>query len=287
MRNHPSDEVAHFRRIPDFDNLELLHATYRTFSFARHAHETFAVGVVERGVQAFHYRGKLHTTPPGHLIVVNPGEMHTGFAATEAGYTYRMLYPSVSLMRHAAGEISGGSFLTPSFPKGVVHDQTLARDIGRLHRAFQGPATRLAQETLLLHGLADLIERHGSHPQLPFCGGREPRAVARTREYLDAHAMDNVSLTYLAQLVNLSSYRLVNVLRDAVGLPPHAYLTHVRITRAKRLLAAGQSVAHVAAETGFADQSHLTKHFKALTGVTPGRYARSSKNVQDISICSS
>ncbi len=282
MPNHTPDEVVHFRRIPDFDNLELLHATYRTFSFARHAHETFALGVVERGVQAFHYRGEMHTTPPGHLIIVNPGEMHTGFAASEAGYTYRMLYPSVSLMRHAANEVSGCSSPMPFFPKGVVHDQALARDIGRLHRALQGPATRLEQETLLLHGLAHLVERHGSLPQLPFCSGREPRAVARTREYLDTHAVDNVSLTHLAHLVNLSSFRLVHVFRDAIGLPPHAYLTQVRIARAKRLLAAGQSVARVAAEMGFADQSHLSRHFKALTGVTPGRYARSSKNVQDL-----
>ena len=96
------------------------------------------------------------------------------------------------------------------------------------------------------------------------------------------HAADNVSLTELSGLVSLSPYRLVHVFRDTVGLPPHAYLTQVRVERAKRLLAAGQSVARVASEAGFVDQSHLTRHFKALTGVTPGRYARSSKNVQEM-----
>ena len=161
VSNRMPDEVVRFRRIPEFDNLELLHATYRTFSFARHAHETFALGVVERGVQAFHYRGETYTTPPGHLIVVNPGEMHTGFAASEAGYTYRMLYPSVSLMQQAAAEISGRSCLAPFFPQGVIHDQTLSHDIARLHRALEGPATCLEKETLLLCGLARLIERHG------------------------------------------------------------------------------------------------------------------------------
>jgi len=63
-------------------------------------------------------------------------------------------------------------------------------------------------------------------------------------------------------------------------MPPHAYQTQLRVLRAKALLRAGQPAARVAASTGFFDQSHLSRHFRWLVKLTPGRYAQDSKNVQ-------
>jgi AraC-like DNA-binding protein len=105
--------------------------------------------------------------------------------------------------------------------------------------------------------------------------------VQQVRAYLEAHYAANVSLEQLAALTNFSSFHLVRVFRTAIGLPPHAYLTQVRLRHAKRLLAAGLPIAQVAAEIGFTDQSHLARHFKQLAGVTPGQYAQGRKNVQD------
>ena len=87
-------------------------------------------------------------------------------------------------------------------------------------------------------------------------------------------------LEELASLANLSPYHLARVFRDEIGMPPHAYQTQARLGRTRVLLLRGWPPARVAQETGFADQSHLTRRFKRLVGVTPGRYARRSKNVQ-------
>jgi AraC-like DNA-binding protein len=59
-----------------------------------------------------------------------------------------------------------------------------------------------------------------------------------------------------------------------MGLAPHAYFEQVRVNRARRLLRAGASIADVAMDLGFSDQSHLNRHFKKLTGITPGTYRR-------------
>ncbi|MDJ0570973.1 MAG: helix-turn-helix domain-containing protein [Pleurocapsa sp. MO_192.B19] len=75
-------------------------------------------------------------------------------------------------------------------------------------------------------------------------------------------------------MVNLKPLRLLRVFRQTLGLPPHAYLVQVRITQAKKLLARRISIAEVAAETGFTDQSHLHRHFKRVVGVTPGQYVK-------------
>ena len=55
-------------------------------------------------------------------------------------------------------------------------------------------------------------------------------------------------------------------------MPPHAYLRHLRLAAARRLLALGEAPAAVAAATGFVDQAHLTRRFKGAYGITPGRF---------------
>lgn len=66
--------------------------------------------------------------------------------------------------------------------------------------------------------------------------GRESRSVQIARAYLEAHFASNVSLAQLAQITNLSPFHLVRVFHQAMGLPPHAYLNHIRLGRARRLL---------------------------------------------------
>ena len=92
------------------------------------------------------------------------------------------------------------------------------------------------------------------------------------RQYLDAHIGDNVSLMSLAVVVGLSPFHLCRVFKDAVGLTPHAYQDQLRVRRAKQLLTEQVPIAQAAVEVGFYDQAHLTRHFKRVVGITPGRY---------------
>jgi AraC-like DNA-binding protein len=105
--------------------------------------------------------------------------------------------------------------------------------------------------------------------------------VKRVREHLTESYAENVSLRQLARLVQLSPFHLSRVFCQQVGMPPHAYQTQVRVARAKTLIRQGHSISQVATLTGFADQSHLTRHFKRLVLLTPGQYLQNSKNVQD------
>jgi AraC-like DNA-binding protein len=83
-----------------------------------------------------------------------------------------------------------------------------------------------------------------------------------------------ISLTQLADHVSLSPYYLLRVFRAEVGMPPYTYLESVRIRHAQRLIEAGIPLAEVAVEVGFSSQSHLTRRFKQIIGVTPGQYAQ-------------
>ena len=99
-----------------------------------------------------------------------------------------------------------------------------------------------------------------------------PPALQRVVEHVHRHLTDPLPLPKLAELAGLSQWRLVAVFRQHLGTSPHRYINLQRIARAKALLHQGMSAATVAGDCGFYDQSHLSRHFKNLCGMTPGQY---------------
>jgi AraC-like DNA-binding protein len=261
--------------------IELLRATYVTHSFVPHMHETFAVGMIERGAETFHYRHEQHIAPTSSVVAVNPGEVHTGSAFTEAGWSYRMYYPDPALLQRIASDLSGRTRDVPFFPQPVISDQQLAQRLHLLHSVLENSSSLLERESLLLTTFADLIARHAEQPALSARVRVDHRAVQQVRDYLHAHLADNVSLEQLAGLTQMSTYYLLRLFQQTIGLSPHAYLMQLRITRARTLLLAGVPIAQVALDMGFADQSHFTRYFKRFLGVTPGQYTSHHNIVQD------
>ena len=108
---------------------------------------------------------------------------------------------------------------------------------------------------------------------------KSPAAVRAVRDLLTDRLADPPSLDDLALATGMSPFTLLRVFRGETGLPPHAYLNQLRVRLARRLLDAGVAPAEVAAEVGFADQAHLTRHFKRVMGVPPGAYQRERGSV--------
>ncbi len=277
MNTFRPQEKTTFWLDPTLNNLELLRATYITHAFAPHIHEGYAIGVIDKGAERFRYRRGDHVAPQGSLVVIHPGEMHTGSAAIEQGWSYSMLYPDASLLQNAASEIAGRSRDLPFFPSPVIHDPAMATLLSHLHTTLTTSPSTLERQSKLLWTFAHLIMRHADTHLSIRPAAIEQGSVQKVRSYLEVHHTENVSLDQLATLVNLSPFHLLRVFRDSVGLPPHSYLTQVRVMQAKRLITTSMPLVEVANAVGFTDQSHLTKHFKALVGVTPGQYARGIK----------
>jgi AraC family transcriptional regulator len=109
--------------------------------------------------------------------------------------------------------------------------------------------------------------------------GERLRAVV---EYIRAHLDARLTLGHLAGVARLSPCHFARLFKNSTGLPPHQYVIARRVERAKDLLR-GEGrlpLAEVAAEVGFCSQSHLTRHFKRLVGVTPRRFRSSARNGQ-------
>jgi AraC-like DNA-binding protein len=275
-----SQEWVHIWHDGTLDGLEVHHATYLTHTFARHAHDYYVLGLIEAGVQSFTYRGARQVTPTGDVFVIHPGEAHTGEAVSPEGYTYRTLYPPVPLLQRVCSQIASREQGVPYFPTPVIHDEELARALRELHLALASGATPLERQARFLQVCALLLTRYAEIRPPERAAGQERSAVQQVRCYLEEHVAEPVTLAELAELVGFSPYYLHRVFEREVGLPPHAYLESVRMREAQRLLAQGEPVAQVAYGLGFSDQSHLTRRFTRVLGITPGHYQH-SKMVQD------
>ena len=101
--------------------------------------------------------------------------------------------------------------------------------------------------------------------------------MQRALQHIEQHLGQPLSLAELAEVASLSVWRFATVFRQQMGLSPHRYICRLRVELAQALIRAGMPPATVASEAGFYDQSHLSRHFKNLCGMTPGQYLSSAR----------
>jgi len=100
-----------------------------------------------------------------------------------------------------------------------------------------------------------------------------PMQVRRIREYIRKNLASNIGLAELADQVNLSPHYFSMLFKHAFGVAPHGYLLQERIHEAqKKLAVGGTSISELALSLGFSDQSHFSRAFRKMTGMTPKRY---------------
>ena len=89
----PRRDQASLWKPKQLDGIAVFKASFNRFSYKKHSHQEFAIGVIEQGAQTFCHSGNRYTAPPGTIISVNPDEVHDGMSATKMGYQYRIVSP--------------------------------------------------------------------------------------------------------------------------------------------------------------------------------------------------
>ena len=241
-------------------------------SFARHTHEQFGIGVIERGAQKSHSGRGMVEAGPGDIITVNPGEVHDGMPIGDAGRAWRMLYFDPALIADAVHDVSGGRTKEAEFSLPVIRDGAIAARLRALFAVASAPAQGSAStlpEEMLLTVLAG-VTRARQADATP----RVPASVLRARELIDDDPAAPITLHDMALQSGLSQFQLLRAFARVTGMTPHAYIVQRRIDIARRLIAGGAALTQAALASGFADQSHMTRTFVRKYGITPNAYAR-------------
>lgn len=244
-----------------------LRARLQREAYATHRHDTYTVALTEWGVQQFDYRGTVHRSLAGQIVLLHPDEPHNGRAGTVAGFAYRTLYLDPALLFDAVRAINVGQRTLPFVANPVFDDAALARAMAA---AFDGPL-----EPLRAHDLVGAVAQ-------ALCGatGRLPQArralaepaLQRTREFLATHCTQVVRSGELEALSGLSRFELCAQFKRRFGTSPYRYLLMRRLDTVRVRLQRGARLSEVAAEAGFADQAHMTRAFKAAYGLTPRQF---------------
>jgi AraC-like DNA-binding protein len=267
-----SSEVSHYTVFSHL-GVEFLQAHFRTHRYARHSHDSYAIGLTLEGVQSFRCRGEQRHGLPGSILAINPDEMHDGHSGTAAGYRYCMFYVTPRAMMAALEDVRERPVAAPVFVSPLVSDIAIARSAARFRDALSRSVDSLEQETALHELLWSLFARHvEAAPRSGVSRAAPAERLQRVRDFLHANLHASLSLRDLSAIAGMSRFSLNSGFRRAFGLPPHAYLTRLRLAAARALIEAGEPLAQVAPEVGFVDQSHLTRQFKAWFGVTPGAF---------------
>jgi AraC-like DNA-binding protein len=217
--------------------------------------ETYSSARIEQGRSEWRRAGKTFISVPGMLHLKQPGDVHRDLSRDGLG-VFQMIVFDPRLIEVAAH--------VP--PQLDVHDPRGAT-FHRLHDAVSSSAQGLALEVAVAEAIAGFSAVGDTPLDLT-------RPVRRAVEMLRAMLAQSISLDDLAAHANLDKFHLCRAFRSQIGMPPHTYLTHLRIMRAKQLLSEGVRPSDVAPRVGFYDQRALNRHFRRIVGVTPGQFAR-------------
>lgn len=245
--------------------LQRLLARFGGHAYDPHRHETYAVGATLSGAQAFRYRGTGRVSRAGQCMVLHPDEWHDGRSEVPEGFLYRMVYVEPPAIRAALGDRGA----LPFVGEAVSDDGLLSALIGAIFATFPDPLDPLAADGFLAE-LALLLAHRTGMPAVPVS---VPAArIARVKELIDSEYERQLGSAELERLSGLDRFETARLFRRLNGTSPHRYLVGRRLTAAHQLIARGEALADVAQRVGFADQSHLTRAFKARYGITPGRF---------------
>ncbi len=220
--------------------------------------DTFLISRFESGRSEFWTHGRTWAGAPGSVIVFAPGDVHRD-VKREGMITYQLI-----------------RFVDPPLEALCVQSCFAANDerampFQRLHDAVAAQADRFTLECAVAEAVAAMTPQ--AEPRF-----EAKRSVRRALAMMRERLADALTLDDLAQYAGLDKFHLCRTFREQMGMPPHAYLTQLRIMHAKELLAAGTKPKDIAAQVGLYDQSQLNRHFRRIVGMTPGQY--SAKNTQ-------
>jgi AraC-like DNA-binding protein len=260
-----------FVKRPQLEHIEARFSRYTDFTFKKHFHETYAIGIVEQGRCSFYHLDRTDYIEEGTIVLINPGEVHACNPRNHFPWAYKMFYIDTTLISHVTRDIYDTEAL-PAFTDSAVENPMLYRELVSLYATIHNSKDILEKDTSITTTIAQIVLNYTDHQTLPRLPKKAFKATEIAHEYLLDNLAKNVSLQKLSSIAGLSTYHLLRMFQHRFGLSPHKFQVQKRIHVAKELLAEGQSISQVAFDLGFTDQSHFTNKFRVFVGTTPRQY---------------
>ncbi|QFT12928.1 AraC family transcriptional regulator [Vibrio sp. THAF190c] len=261
---------------PHTDGLSAFSAKMTEFSYAKHAHEEYSIGITCTGRQDFFSDGAYHKSNAGNIVFFNPEQVHDGCAGAGLPLEYQMLYIPKPLMVNLMQSVGDFNSNHARLSSSLFHDTGLRQQVFTLMHLMQNPDEYSAiEEEQMLLGVAQSILRVGGgrveqrSPQT-----RNDALIKRAKEFIHYNLGRKITVDEIANAACVSKFHFIRMFSEQVGMTPHQYVLISRINKCKMALESGEKAVDMAMELGFSDVSHLNRKFKSIFGITPNQYQR-------------
>lgn len=248
-----------YKRLSD---ITALSASFTDFTYKKHCHEEYALGVTLRGIQEYNLDGSFHASYENGVMLFNPEQIHDGRAHDSSGLDYVMLYIEPGLFLDILGKKDMVRFASP-----IIYNRALRNSILNLSNAIQ----READEFLCSELLISLVDNF--NPTNLFIDyKKDNKLIYKAKEMIYSKLDGVMSLNEICKAFSISKYQFIRLFKANAGITPYQYFIFCKVNRAKQLLEKNKDIYSAVTECGFVDLSHLNKHFKSIYGITAFEY---------------
>lgn len=246
-----------FHRLPILDGLELFHAKNHTLDFPFHSHETFNISIILDQVYTTKLTDKYLQAPKGSIIITNPNEVHATICENKIGNSFFTFYIAPEILK----SLNDNEDLF--FEDKVIYDPFLFQELYYLSENYKSVQVDFEKKLMLI--LKQLVRKYSKERRLE-------KDYKIFKGYIEENAFEKFSLEQTAKTFGLDKFKFLRLFKEETGLTPNNYIILKRIEKCKTLLQSNDDLLEIAVKTGFYDATHLCKHFKRLTGITPLAY---------------
>jgi AraC-like DNA-binding protein len=262
-------------------DLVMFENSYFHFSCPKHFHETFQIEIIESGLKSIHCKGaSFNEIHKGTLVVINPDEIHTGGPSGHTELVCKAFYPDATSFRKIMGESfeekQKAGKASISFHHVLLEDEEICTALKHLFSLQASDENLLLIEELYHQVMVCLLTRHMS-PGFSFEEkfSHYAQAIERGIEYINDNLTEKLLLEDIGRAAFISPFHFLRIFKHYKKITLHQYIMALRIEKAKDLLLHQQyPIAATYSLVGFSDQTHFTKTFKKLTGLTPLQYKK-------------
>jgi len=249
-----------------FDGLELKEATFKKQCFPSHFHDSYSIGIIEKGIERLSFDNKEVLAHANSVVIINPYDIHANSYYDNDSWKYRTMYVDMAMMKYIQKQLGLHRFNNLWFPREIIDDSCLYKLLLNFHNS-----AKEKKQQALYNALHYLISKYA-------VSNREtddtplPSALKDASYYIQKNYADKLIIDDIAARYGMDKFKFIRLFKKQTGLTPISYLLLERINRAKLLIAANMPIVEVALETGFYDQSHFIHYFKKYIGVAPLTY---------------
>lgn len=239
-----------------------LSASFTDFTYKKHSHQEYAIGVTLRGIQAYHLDGSFQLSYPSGVMLFNPEQAHNGMAYDETGLDYVMLYIDPQLLLEVIEQEELVRFSSP-----VVYDDGLVQNILHLSHAILNDKDEASCSELFL-SLADRLIQTDLSTEYK----KDDTLIRKAKDMLQVHSETVIKLDEICTELSLSKFQFIRLFKAQTGISPYQYFLNRKIERARQVIEKSKDIYAAVADCGFVDLPHLNKHFKGVYGTTAFEY---------------